>query len=380
MRLLINAISIKKGGSLVVLKELIKSFSESSKSSIIYVVINSKLEKFFNSNSNVKFIYFKNIDMIPFGIFIYYEFLIRNLIQKYSIDVLFSITNYLPIIRLKCSTLLLQQHAGHFSKEFNYLTKKELRFKYQKLIWDFKTMWVERSIKIADMVTVQTDTLKRKIIQKCKIDNQKIEVIPHGNGLIKKIGKAKIWSKKKVWTLGFISLYGVQKNFNVLFQALDLLYLDGYSIKLILTLKKDNHSVIRLISDIENSHLSDFIENYEDLSEKDIRHLYKKIDIFVFPSLLESFGFPIVESMANAIPLIVSDISSNLEVSGTAGISFRRNDPNHLASIIKKLINQKEYYEKASQLSSKRAKYYSWDRTGHKILDLISRTIKIKNL
>ena len=53
--------AIKKGGSLVVLKELIKSFSESSKSSIIYVVINSKLEKFFNSNSNVKFIFFKLI-------------------------------------------------------------------------------------------------------------------------------------------------------------------------------------------------------------------------------------------------------------------------------------------------------------------------------
>ena len=161
MRILINAISIKKGGSLVVLKELIKSLSQLSKSSKIYVVINSKLEKIFKSDSHVKFISFNNIDKSPFGIFIYYEFLIRNLIQKYSIDVLFSITNYLPIIRLKCSTLLLQQHAGHFSEEFNYLTKKQLRFQYQKFIWDLKTK-LKRSIKIANKVTVQTKYLKEK--------------------------------------------------------------------------------------------------------------------------------------------------------------------------------------------------------------------------
>lgn len=378
MRLLINAISIKEGGSLIVLKELIKRFRKLSVNSIIYIVINSKVEKHFTSDININFISYKNIDILPFGIFIYYEFFIRYLIQKYSIDVLFSITNYLPIIRLKCSTLLLQQHAGHFSDEFNYLIKKQMRYKHQKLIWDLKTMWVKRSINIADMVTVQTNTLKNKIINKCNIDKKKIHVIPHGNGLIRKISKGKIWTKKKDWTLGFISLYGVQKNFNVLIQAVDLLIKDGYSIKLILTLKKNNYSAVKIISEIEKSNISYIIENHESLQEKDIINLYKKIDIFVFPSFVESFGFPIVESMANAIPLLISNSSSNLEVSGSAGIIFEKNNPFQLASKVKKLIDHKEYYEKASYLSKERAKYFSWDKAAEKVLELIFKTNQLK--
>src|SRR3974390_1095814 len=62
-------------------------------------------------------------DRSPIHLLKWYEFDLASTAARWRADAVFSITNYLPFRRLSLPTLLLEQHAGHFSDEFNRLMR-----------------------------------------------------------------------------------------------------------------------------------------------------------------------------------------------------------------------------------------------------------------
>ena len=76
-------------------------------------------------------------------------------------------------------------------------------------------------------------------------------------------------------------------------------------------------------SDVENVIFTDFVEDI------DLPALYSGASVFVFPSLYEGFGFPVLEAMACGTPVVASDASSIPELAGEAGVLVDPTDPNH---------------------------------------------------
>jgi len=141
--------------------------------------------------------------------------------------------------------------------------------------------------------------------------------------------------------------------------------------KLVLTLTKDV-AINREILASANMHgIADIIENHGELSPREIDHLYRTLHVFVFPSLCESFGFPMVEAMAYGIPLLVADIDSNIEVAGSGAESFSPYDPESLALMIEKLVVDGRWFRCRARSSLVRGTEFKWDRAAAATVSLM---------
>lgn len=113
------------------------------------------------------------------------------------------------------------------------------------------------------------------------------------------------------------------------------------------------------------------IENYGELSPTEIDRLYKSLHAFVFPSLCESFGFPMVEAMAHGIPLLVADTESNVEVVGEGGKAFPAHDAESLARELERLSNDVDWFRLRAQASLQRVREFDWVRAAAETVSLI---------
>jgi glycosyltransferase involved in cell wall biosynthesis len=103
--------------------------------------------------------------------------------------------------------------------------------------------------------------------------------------------------------------------------------------------------------------------------------LYRKAEAFVFPSLYEGFGIPILESMQMGCPAIVSNRSSFPEVAQDAALYF---DPDNVESIvdtIQRVLKDSGLRQRLRELGSKRERHFSWRKTAERTLDVYQQLI-----
>lgn len=372
MKVLINAISINEGGGEVVLRELLQALCLIQPNVVWYVVARPSILNNIPENPYIIKMSYSWANLTPFHHLYWYEVKLPRLIRRLIIDVCFSQTNFLPFKKLSCATLLLIHNAGYFCEEFNQLILNSKKNGWHRLIWQLKNKWVRSSIKKADTVSVQTNTLAKKISQELTILPENIATIPHGPGLMPTMAnEPKIYPGKTVWRIGYITKFDLHKDFNSTFQAIKHLKDRGLHIKLIITLEE--RDITHYLQDsLHYYDIMDTIDNQGNITNSThLLQLYQSLHLFIFPSICESFGFPLVEAMANALPIIASNIDNNREVAGVAANLFSKGNGLELANIIEQLMTNKEKYESASRKSLERAKDISWERTAKDIYDVL---------
>jgi len=106
----------------------------------------------------------------------------------------------------------------------------------------------------------------------------------------------------------------------------------------------------------------------------DLPYLLWGAEIFVFPSLYEGFGIPILEAMACGIPVITSKNSSLVEVAGTNAIYFDASRIDDLASSIKELEGSPQKRKELIQGGLEWAKRFNWNETAKKTYEFLIET------
>lgn len=105
--------------------------------------------------------------------------------------------------------------------------------------------------------------------------------------------------------------------------------------------------------------------------DEELPLFYNGAEIFIFPSLYEGFGLPVLEAMACGTPVISSNASSLLEVGGDAVLYFNPHSLDELVSKIEYLLSDSEVRKSLSQKGQSRAKNFTWEKTARKTLALL---------
>ena len=94
-----------------------------------------------------------------------------------------------------------------------------------------------------------------------------------------------------------------------------------------------------------------------------LEELYRAAYAFVFPSIAEGFGLPLLEAMARGLPVICSNTSSMPEVVGEAAIQIDPLELDQITAAINKLDSSSELASEMATASKERASAYSWAQT-----------------
>ena len=114
--------------------------------------------------------------------------------------------------------------------------------------------------------------------------------------------------------------------------------------------------------EISRKNVHTYIHLMGPLVFSDLTLLYECASLFLFPSLVEGFGFPILEAMACGLPVLCSNISTLTEVGGNAVLYF---DPHNEADLQKKLnqvLTNSVLYRKLSRYGKDHLKAFSWEK------------------
>ena len=99
------------------------------------------------------------------------------------------------------------------------------------------------------------------------------------------------------------------------------------------------------------------------VAEEDLPALYSGAELFVFPSLYEGFGLPVIEAMACGTPVACSNTSSLPEVAGDAALLFDPHTPEAMATAIHQALRDEELREELRRRGLAQAQRFSWEQT-----------------
>ncbi len=106
------------------------------------------------------------------------------------------------------------------------------------------------------------------------------------------------------------------------------------------------------------------------IADDDLPVLYNLCKIFLFPSLSEGFGMPLVEAMACGAPVVTSSVSCLPEIAGNAAVLANPLKTDEIASGICMLAENEDLRQKKIELGLDNARRFSWKRSAERVLGL----------
>lgn len=365
-KIIINTVSGKESGIKTIIRNYLFYFGQHTEKFDFIFYVSSKIYselKFFEKEG----IKIKTIGFWESNVYlrIFWEEFFLSFIGLFS-DGIYSITNLYPFLSFKKGGVMIHQ-SNIFEKGLFHLPES-----YKKL--------VKLGMYKANYIVVQTDFMKKNLIKHCNVADDKIKVLPQGisyeltnynetetNDKIKDLIN-KLNNENKIKFL-YVSLYQPFKNFEKLIKSLPLVNINRNEFSLIITVSEEAYKKYLETIIIENN-LTENIINIGVVEPKDLAYIYKNVDIFLFPSLTESLGLPLVEAMSFSLPVIVSDREYAHEVCGENALFFNPLDENDIADKIELLVKEAKIREKYSKLAFEQSKNFSWEYHITKLLDL----------
>ncbi len=218
------------------------------------------------------------------------------------------------------------------------------------------------SVGKAKRVIVPSTATAHDVVKFYKADAKKIAVIPHGYDSKEYRPKA---SDEKPPIAGpyifFIGRVEVRKNVTLLVDAFALLAKEIKNIQLVIAGKPGHgYELVTKKIDALPEPIRQRIVMAGYLSTEDGAHYMRHAEAFVFPSLYEGFGLPVLEAMASNTPVIASSASCLPEVAGKAAILLPPQNALSWAAALSRVIHQKDVASKMRAAGLERVKDYSW--------------------
>jgi len=117
------------------------------------------------------------------------------------------------------------------------------------------------------------------------------------------------------------------------------------------------------------------LKHVEFVPEEDLLLLYNACGLFVYPSLYEGFGLPVIEAMACGTPVVCSNVTSLPEVAGDAALFFDPLNLEEIAQAVVRALSDTALRDELRRAGKARASSFSWRRTAEETLGIFRQVI-----
>lgn len=227
-----------------------------------------------------------------------------------------------------------------------------------------KLVLIEKATRI---IAVSQNTKKDILKLYPHIDASKIDVIYHGTSIKANENKKINLPADYILYVGSRAKY---KNFDFLVESVKELLKKDPNLYLVCAgggeFSKEEKEFLKKI-ELENQIIQ------KDFEESELGEFYKKAKCFVFPSLYEGFGIPVLESMACGCPVVLGNHSSFPEVAENAGVYFEMNSKEDLKDKIEKLLESDALRAEFTAKGLEQVKKFTWENASQQCLEVYKK-------
>ena len=352
----------KHGMDYVVLQE-IKELQQIDTENEYYVFVKPGEDRCVESTKNVHI-----IELACPSYPLWEQWALPRAAKKYGVEILHCTSNTAPIW---CNIpLVLTLHDIIFLEPRD----KQNHSLYQNMGWLYRRLDVPRILNKCRRIITVSNFEMENIISKLGIPRERLAMIYNGyNNWFKPIEDTSHVTQKYIADEGYFFFLGntdPKKNTERTLVAYSK-YLQQSDVKRKL-----------LMADLDSEYLNgiiqrNHIENIRDyilmpgyIVNSDLPYIYNGAFAFLYTSLRESFGIPLLEAMACGTPVITSNTSSMPEIAGHDAILVNPESSDEIAEMMLQLERDEDFYEKQKVIGLERAKLFSWRRTAEQLLRL----------
>ncbi len=282
-------------------------------------------------------------------------------------DVLFVPAHTVPTIHPKKTVVTIH------GLEYEYC--REAYSFWERLYMHYSIML---SCRVASTVICVSENTKKDVIKLYGVPEGRIEVVYEGyeQGEIRNQESAK--GPEKPYLL-FIGRLEERKNVVRMIEAFAILK-EKYQISHELVLVgKPGYGYGRIKQQIANSKYQGTIIERGYVSEQEKWELLKNADVFLFPTLYEGFGIPVLEAQSVGVPVVTSNTSSLPEVAGEGAVFVNPESTESIADGIYRVLSDQELRSGIIEKAAHNVNRYSWVSCAREVGDLLARKATAKS-
>lgn len=210
-------------------------------------------------------------------------------------------------------------------------------------IYDFKT---KHAVKIADTIIATSQATADDLIKYYQADAKRIEVVYQSCGKLHQlhysdeaVNDIKINKRLTEPYLLYVSSFQTRKNHLPLIKAFAAL--KNKQVKLVLAGRKGEtyEACVALIKSLGIAHLVNLVD---DISAEELPLLYRGAQAFVYPSMIEGFGIPLIEASYAGLPMAVNNIAVFKEIAPEGTLYFDTNNEGSMVEALQQLVERGE--------------------------------------
>jgi glycosyltransferase involved in cell wall biosynthesis len=232
---------------------------------------------------------------------------------------------------------------------------------------------VPLAVRRSDRVIADSESTRRDLVDLLGTPAEKIDVVPLGLGTVARARPASEETVRRRLGLGdrrvllSLSAKRPHKNLGALLEAMALI--DDRPVLVLAGYATDYEAELRRRAG--ELGLEDDVRWPGWLDPAELEGLWALAEGFVFPSLYEGFGLPVLEAMARGVPVACSNAASIPEVAGDAAVVFDPSDPRAIAAAVVRLPAEADRLRRAGL---ERAREFTWERAARATVAAYRRT------
>jgi len=239
--------------------------------------------------------------------------------------------------------------------------------------------FVAKAIAVADKIVTISESTRRGLLDAFKLDPANVRVLyPAPESLFSPLDKgdaAKYIADKYGVSSNYICTVGTiepRKNIPRLVKAIKLLRdRGGFSHQLLIAGPPGWNcaGIYDCVSQVALTELE--VRFLGRVPDEDLRALYAGAALFVYPSIYEGFGIPLVEAMASGAPVVASNAPAIPEVVSDSAVLFSAHSPEDIAEAIRAVLNDAELRRQMVEKGFDRARAFCWEVTAQRMLTVL---------